>query len=124
MRLTFVCTSATTFPTVIVRTASSQRAPSQAACSCAPVPFACAAGATGKARRKTRMKAANPAAFGPAAMKAVTGVGAPSYTSGVQTWKGADAILKPKPIINIAAPANRSGGYKQAVRGRAEGAAL
>ena len=34
--------------------------------------------AIGKPNRNTRMKEANPAAFGPAAMKAVTGVGAPS----------------------------------------------
>ena len=31
-------------------------------------------------------------------MKAVTGVGAPSYTSGAQLWKGTAEILKPKPV--------------------------
>ncbi len=85
-------------------------ASSHAVCRRAPVSMACPAATKGKAKRKTRMKAAKPAAFGPAAMKAVTGVGAPSYTSGVQTWKGAVAILKPKPMSIIAAPANRSGG--------------
>src|SRR5450759_3332559 len=30
-------------------------------------------------------------------MKAVIGVGAPSYTSGVHMWNGTAAILKPKP---------------------------
>ena len=31
-------------------------------------------------------------------MNAVTGVGAPSYTSGAQLWKGTAEILKPKPV--------------------------
>src|SRR3954471_11270638 len=69
-----------------------------------------AAATNGKPKMKTRRKEAKPAAFGPAAMKAVTGVGAPSYTSGVQMWKGAVAILKPKPTSIIAAPANRRDG--------------
>src|ERR1044071_7687114 len=102
------------FPTLIVKIARSHRASSHAEWSCAPLAvFAVVAAATkGKAKRKVRMKAAKPAAFGPAAMKAVTGVGAPSYTSGVQTWKGASATLKPKPIKSIAAPAKRSGGER------------
>jgi len=33
----------------------------------------------------------------PTDMNAVTGVGAPSYTSGAHQWKGTAAILKPKP---------------------------
>src|ERR1044072_6228689 len=84
MRLTFVCTSATTFPTVIVSTASSHSASIRGGGSGAPAPPAdpLAAAPTGKANRKTRMKAAKPAAFGPAAMKAVTGVGAPPPTPG------------------------------------------
>src|SRR3990172_1223112 len=49
-----------------------------------------------KAMKKTLPRTANPAAFGPTDMKAVTDVGAPSYTSGAHMWKGAAAILKPK----------------------------
>ena len=40
---------------------------------------------------------------------AVTEVGAPSYTSGVQMWNGTMATLKPKPTTNSAAPAISSG---------------
>src|SRR5438874_1141579 len=52
---------------------------------------------------KTRNKTANPAAFGPTDMNPVTGVGAPSYTSGVQMWNGATATLKQSAIIISAA---------------------
>ena len=45
----------------------------------------------------TRTSAAKAAAFTPAAMNAVTGVGAPSYTSGVHMWNGTAATLKAKP---------------------------
>ena len=34
--------------------------------------------------------------LGPADMNAVTGVGAPSYTSGTHMWNGTAATLKPK----------------------------
>jgi hypothetical protein len=33
-------------------------------------------------------------------MKAVTGEGAPWYTSGVHMWNGTAAILKAKPIVS------------------------
>src|SRR5215471_2519627 len=73
----------------MVSTASSQKAQNQncvAACTVA----------------KILSRSANAAAFGPAEKSAVTGVGAPSYTSGVQTWKGAAATLKPSPTrINV-----------------------
>src|SRR5207247_6356245 len=36
-------------------------------------------------------------AFEPTDRNAVTGVGAPSYTSGAHIWKGTAAILKPIP---------------------------
>ena len=36
---------------------------------------------------------ANPAVFDPTDKKATTGVGDPSYTSGVHWWKGTAAIL-------------------------------
>src|SRR5216684_5681699 len=48
---------------------------------------------------KTRSITANAAALGPVDIKATTGAGAPSYTSGVHMWKGADATLKPRPTI-------------------------
>src|ERR1051326_1248919 len=55
-----------------------------------------------------RAKIANAAAFEPVERNAVIGVGAPSSTSGVQTWNGAAAILKQSPaprsmIPNISA---------------------
>ena len=37
-------------------------------------------------------------------MKAVIGVGAPSYTSGAHMWNGAAATLKPKPTTSSAMP--------------------
>ncbi len=49
-----------------------------------------------------------PAAFEADAMNAVTGVGAPWYTSGVQTWKGTAATLKPRPTNRRAKPARSS----------------
>src|SRR6266508_1094384 len=55
---------------------------------------------------KTRRKTANPAALVPAAMKAVTGVGAPWYTSGVHMWKGTAATLKQNPTASRATPAS------------------
>jgi len=54
--------------------------------------------------RKTRTRIANPATLGPTDKKAVTGVGAPSYASGAQEWKGTSEILNPKPVIISAAP--------------------
>ena len=41
------------------------------------------------------MNTTNPAAFEPTDRNAVTGVGAPWYTSGTQIWNGTAAILKP-----------------------------
>src|SRR5436190_22093273 len=59
----------------------------------------------------TRNSTAYAAALGPVDMSATMGAGAPSYTSGVQTWKGAAATLKPRPIIMraVAAMASRPG---------------
>ena len=39
------------------------------------------------------------------ARNAPTGVGAPSYTSGVHIWKGTMDNLKPKPTVTRTAPA-------------------
>ena len=57
-----------------------------------------------KATNITRAKAAKEAAFTPVAMSAVTGVGAPWYTSGLHMWKGAAATWKPKPTTRSANP--------------------
>jgi hypothetical protein len=56
----------------------------------------------------TRSSPAKPAALEAEAMKAVTGVGAPWYTSGVQTWKGTAATLNPRPTSSSAKPPSRS----------------
>ena len=55
-----------------------------------------------------RSTAANAAAFVAAAMNAVTGVGAPWYTSGVHMWKGAAATLNPSPTSSRANPTNNT----------------
>src|SRR4029453_10925848 len=47
--------------------------------------------------KKNRIRVANPAALGATLRKAVTGVGAPVYTSGHQKWNGTAAVLKPNP---------------------------
>ena len=57
------------------------------------------------AAMKTRMSAANPPTLAMAAMYPVMGLGAPWYTSGVHTWKGTAATLKPNPTNNSAIPA-------------------
>ena len=54
----------------------------------------------------TRISAAKPAAFVADAMNAVTGVGAPWYTSGVHMWNGTAATLKPSPTRRSAKPAS------------------
>src|SRR5262245_10559372 len=59
----------------------------------------------GKATPNTRSSAANPAALVADDMKAVTGVGAPWYTSGVHMWNGTAATLKPSPTSRSANPA-------------------
>src|SRR5260221_7671476 len=59
----------------------------------------------------TRSNTANAAAFGPVDISATMGAGAPSYTPGVQIWKGAAATLKPRPtIISAVAAMARSPG--------------
>src|ERR1041384_7682422 len=56
---------------------------------------------------KNRIIIAKPAAFEATERNAVMVIGAPSYTSGVQKWKGTAEILYPKPAI-IRTPAIRS----------------
>ena len=56
----------------------------------------------------TRIIAANAAAFTPAAMNAVTGVGAPSYASGAHMWNGTAATLKPNATRRKYSPTKNS----------------
>src|SRR5262245_20914608 len=99
MRLMFGCTTAITFPRIIVKAAISQIAEAQRSWM------------EGKADKNTRNSTANPAAFGPTDMNPVTGVGAPSYTSGVQMWNGAAATLKQSAMsINAAESSTRLSG--------------
>ena len=51
---------------------------------------------------KTRIRAKNAATFVAAPMNATTGVGAPSYTSGVHIWNGAAETLNAKPTTSNA----------------------
>ena len=50
------------------------------------------------------ISATKPAAFEATARNAVTGVGAPSYVSGAQVWKGNAETLNAKPIITNITP--------------------
>ena len=84
-----VCTRAATLPSVMESAADTQISQKR--------PGALA-------WKKIRSNTANTAAFGPVDIRPTMGAGAPSYTSGVQTWKGADATLKPRPTnINAVA---------------------
>ena len=57
-----------------------------------------------------RNKTANAAALGAVDIKPTIGAGAPSYTSGVQTWNGAAATLNPRPTNINATATNASKG--------------
>src|SRR4051794_18535716 len=59
----------------------------------------------------TRIIAATAAALTAAAMKPVTGVGAPSYASGAHMWNGTAATLKPNAITSKNPPATTSPGF-------------
>ena len=59
-------------------------------------------------RRSSRRKA-TAAPLEAVERKATTGVGAPSYTSGVQRWAGTRDILKAMPARRKPAPASRTG---------------
>src|SRR5579885_2421355 len=102
MRLTLVWTTAARFPPTMVITASNQMIALQWACT------------TGRATPKRRTKAAKAASLVPTDIIAVTGVGDPSYTSGVQAWKGMADILKAKPTIIRPMPAMRTGSLVEA----------
>ena len=81
IRLTPFCTSAATLPITSDAVASTARATVQRCAS------------AGKATRRTRSVTSSATAFVAADMNAVTGVGAPSYTSGVHWWNGAADAL-------------------------------
>ena len=88
-------------PTSIVSAASHTRSPPQSTRIRSPDP---------PPNPETRIltRTANAAAFTPAAMKPVTGAGAPSYTSGTHMWNGTAATLKANPAVRSAAAAYRS----------------
>src|SRR5437763_14294586 len=75
-RLMLGCSSAAKFPRIIVSSAHDHTNGSQR--------FVIGSNAV----IYTRTNMANATAFGPADMNAVTGAGAPWYTSGAQIWKG------------------------------------
>ena len=84
--------SAPRLPTTIVSTARA----ATAGCHCGA--------RAGSACTNTRSRAPKAAVFTPAAIRPVTVVGAPSYTSGAHMWKGTLATLKPKPTRSRPAP--------------------
>src|SRR6266481_6112485 len=88
------CTSAPTLPSVIERAAETQISQKRPGVLIS---------------NRTRSSTANAAAFGPVDINPTIGAGAPSYTSGVQTWKGAEATLKPRPT-NMSATATYTRG--------------
>src|SRR3954471_932848 len=61
----------------------------------------------GKAVSATRVNTASAATFGAEAKNAVTGVGAPSYTSGVHMWNGTADTLKQRPASRKTKPKTR-----------------
>ncbi len=81
----FVCRKASRLPTVMVRAASTQNRGCHTSF------------ADGNATKTSARSATNPAAFEATERKAVIGVGAPSYVSGAQVWKGTADTLKAKP---------------------------
>src|SRR5262245_2456409 len=98
IRLTSVCTTASTAPTSKVATANAYTY------GCQSILLSV------NATTKTRSIPAKAAAFTAEAMKATVGVGAPWYTSGTQAWNGTAATLKPNPTSNSASPARSSAG--------------
>ncbi len=97
MRLRFCWAMATTLPKVMLRAASAQSIIVQSTW-----------GARTDAK-STRMSAAKAAALDPVAMRIVIEVGAPSYTSGAQSWNGTDEILNPNPTRRRPTPMSNMG---------------
>jgi hypothetical protein len=65
-----------------------------------------------------RSSAANAATFVADAMNAVTGVGAPWYTSGVHMWNGTAATLNPRPTSSSTIPISSVPGSKSVLARR------
>src|SRR5690242_12681518 len=96
IRLILDCVNAAIFPAVIVTIDSASNSMRQSVFR------------DGSPSRKIRRSIANDAAFDPTERNAVTGVGAPSYTSGAHIWNGTAAILNPIPAtIRITASTRR-----------------
>src|SRR6266576_1960037 len=107
MRFTLLWPSADRLPTVIVAIA---RTPPRIGQGVPTEPLIEPRAASASAKKRTRI--AKPAAFGPTDRKAVTGVGAPSYTSGVHMWNGAALILYPKPASMHTTATNTTSGTR------------
>ena len=96
IRFTFRCTSAARFPIASDATAIPANAHVQRRASCA------------NDVSSTRSASSSAATFVAADMNAVTGVGAPSYTSGVHMWNGAAEDLNASPATISASPSTSS----------------
>src|ERR1700716_1182675 len=96
-RLILVWTMAMRLPTVIVTNARTPKSTDHSGL----IP--------GSAPLKMRRMTAKPAALEPTEKNAVAGVAAPWYTSGVQSWNGAAAILKPRPATSMVTLSNAAG---------------
>jgi len=83
-----VCESAARFPSVMVATQRTLASWGSGRCA---TPGAAPSCPTPKWKKRSSM--AKPAAFEPTARNAVTGMGAPVYTSGAHMWNGTEAIL-------------------------------
>ena len=94
MRFTSVCTTARTEPTTRVNTARTTTTGRQSS------------DRLDNATVNTRKSATKAAVLPTEPMSAVTGVGAPWYTSAVQVWNGTSDTLKPKPTSSNAIPAS------------------
>ncbi len=97
MRFTPLCSSAPKLPTSRVSATSAASSVSSSG------------SASGQASANTRTSAPNAAAFTTTLMNAVTGVGAPVYTSGAHWWNGANETLKPSPANTRTPPSSASG---------------
>ena len=95
IRFTFVWTTARTDPTKTVAIASTHTTGRQSSTR------------RSSAVASTRSSAVNAATLPADAMNAVTGEGAPSYTSGVHTWNGTAETLKASPTRSRPMPTRR-----------------
>src|SRR5690606_16538197 len=92
IRFTLCCTTALILPIKSVRIAITSNAGTQKSCKGV------------KQYKNIRRKAAKPAVFTTVLINVVINTGAPSYTSGVQKWKGATPTLKAKPTKSNKTP--------------------